>query len=370
MAKVYWIKGRCANLFESAVAKSDAILNMPEMARLLAPEKSLAIKINMTELGYSHYLSPVVVATLFEKLRDMSVKAVVTDSLSLFKGARASGYDWMNTALVQGFSNGETFDNQLMLADGYTGQEGKFYTAEGERLGGVELGSLFIDTGNILVLSHVTAHPLLGMSGAVANLGLGFLTLQGKLRVHECLDMTLDLERCDGCGVCSRYCPTKAVARQNGRVVFDERVCNSCLGCLLTCPQGAFSVKPEGVAAFTESVAEAAACARQNLRTGAFYVNFLHAVTPQCVDSPFSDVPFLPDLGMLASDDPVALDWATYQMSIRSPGLPGSIAQDLEVLAKGDDKFRAVTGRIPVPLLEAAESLNLGNREAQLLIGA
>jgi uncharacterized Fe-S center protein len=53
---------------------------------------------------------------------------------------------------------------------------------------------------------------------------------------------------------------------------------------------------------------------------------------------------------------------------VRSPGIPGSIAEDLNVLDKGQDKIKAITGVTPEPMLEYAEKMNLGTREGDLFI--
>jgi hypothetical protein len=367
MPNVYWIKGRSPDIYKSVVSKIDRLFSLDEMNRLIAPERSLAVKINMSELGYSHYLPPVVIATLFEKLRDRGAVPVVTDSSSLFKGSRFSGYDWVNTALAQGFSNGETFDNQMMLAGGYTGEEGNFYPTEGEHLGGIDIGSLMTDSGNIVVISHVTAHPLMGIAGAVSNLGLGFLTVSGKLKVHDSLKISYEDQKCDKCRVCLSFCPTGAISENNGNISFDSRICNNCMGCFVSCPAGAIRIEPEGMPVFQESVVEAAHTVKSKVRDGAFFINFLSSVTPQTDDYPYSDVPFIPDMGILASEDPVAADWATYQMIMRSPGVPGSAAQDLNVLEKGDDKIKAITGVTPVHMLEYAEKMGLGTREFEFM---
>lgn len=368
MARVYWIKGRSANIYQSIIARIDQILNMEEMARLLVPKQSLAIKINLSEIGYAHYLPPIIYTTLFEKLRSIGVQPVITDNCSLFKGPRFSGYEWTHTALIEGFSIGETFDSQLMLACGYSGEEGNFYPAEGEHLGGVELGSLLTDTGGLLVMSHVTAHPLAGMAGAVYNLGLGLLTGTGKARVHESLELEFQKELCDNCGVCLPFCPTGAITAGEPTIVFDRAICNGCLGCFQSCPRGVFRVQPESIPEFQYRLVEAAHTAKANLRGGAFFINFLNSITPQHDDYPYSDIPFLPDLGILASEDPVALDWATYMMTVRAPGVPGSMAEDLQVLEKGQDKLLAITGQTPEHLLEYAEELQLGQRDCEFLM--
>ncbi len=367
MANVYWIKGRSAGVYQSIVSKMSAVLNMEEMARLVEPDESVALKINLSEIGYGHYLPPIVVTTLFERLRDMGARPVVTDSCTLFKGSRHTGYDWTNAALVQGFSAGETFDNQLMLADGYTGEEGRFYPSDGRRIGGVELGSLFTDTRNVVVLSHVTAHPLLGIAGAISNLGLGFLTITGKLRIHSALRIMYDSAKCDNCGACLSFCPTGAISNGEPTISFDPDICNACLGCCMACPNSALAVNPDDMVDFQERVVEAAHTAMKNLRGAAFFVSFLSSVTPQTDDYPFSDIPFIPDLGILASEDPVAIDWVTYQMISGSPGIPGSVVEHLNALKKGDDKIRTITGISPGHWLDYAEEMGLGTKGCEFL---
>lgn len=369
MAKVYWLKGRSPNIYQSIITKIDTLLGLEEMARLVKPEQSLALKMDLSEIGYAHYLPPIIFTTLFEKLRAHGVRPVITDSCSLYNGSRFDGYNWTHTALIQGFSGGETFDSQLMLACGYSGEEGNFYPAEGEHLGGVELGSLLTDTGGLVVISHVTAHPLLGLAGAVCNLGLGLLTGSGKARVHECLELEYQKEKCDNCGVCLPFCPTGAIAASEPTIAFERAICNGCLGCFMSCPRQAFRIQSASITEFQYRLVEAAHTAKTHLRGGAFFINFLNAVTPQPDDYPYSDIPFLPDLGILASEDPVALDWATYMMTVRSPGVPGSIAEDLQVLEKGQDKLQAITGLSPEKLLAYAEEMHLGNRECEFLMG-
>lgn len=370
MSKVYWIKGRSPNIYRNISARVDAVLDIEELSRLILENHSLAIKINLSELGSDHYLPPIVTTAFFERIRAKGAKPVVTDSGTLFKGPRFDGHDWMNTALMLGYPIGEALDNQMMLVGGYTNEEGKFYPSEGEHLGGVELGSLVTDVNNLVVLSHVTAHPLCGVAGAVCNLGLGLLTRSGKARVHSCLEIAYDESLCEGSKACLGFCPTGAITNEGKKISFDPRTCNGCLGCFMACPHSAISVRPEGIPTFQESVVEAAKVAVKNIRGRAFFINCLSSVTPQSDDFPFCDIPFVPDFGFLASDDPVALDWVTYQMILRSPGIPGSIAEDLNVLEKGAEKIEAITGISPIHMLEYAQKMELGQRECEFLIGS
>jgi uncharacterized protein len=367
MGTVYWIKGRSENIRKNLISKIDKLMRLETLAALMVPDTSLAIKFNLSEVGYGHYLPPLIFTSLFEKARELGVKPMLTDGCSVFKGSRAKGYDWNESALLLGFSSGESFQNQLLQSCGFTNEEGNFWSAEGKHLAGVDIGSLLTDTNNLVVVSHITAHPQLGLAGAVANLGLGFLTATGRLRLNGFLNIALDEERCDHCGECLPYCPTGALSGKPGEVNFDIRICNQCLGCVMACPHGAARVEAEGIPVYQECVVEAAHTVLQQLRGKAFFINVLQSVTPQPDEYAYSDIPFIPDLGIIASDDPVAADWATYQMIIRSPGIPGSIAQTLNVLDKGMDKLQAITGQTPEAMLAYAEEIALGSRQFQFL---
>ena len=369
LPKLYWMKGRCRNVNENAFSKVERLVHLEELDRIVSAQKEIAIKINLSEMGNDHYLPPMYLAYLYRYFKEMAAVPVITDSGSLFKGSRFSGYDWGKTILMKGLPGGDLFDNQIFQAGGYTNEEGHFFPSEGEHLGGMEIGSVALECQNILVLSHVTAHPLIGIAGAILNFGWGLLTATGKLRIHECLDIEYDEDRCDHCRICVPYCPTGAISVPEGssKIAFDSRLCNACLGCLITCPHGAIRINPEGIPMFQECIAEAALTVKKHLLGQAFFVNFLMSVTPQTDEHPFSDVPFVPELGILASEDPVALDWATYQMIVSSPGVAGSVAEELNVLERGQDKIKAITGQTPERLIETAEELGLGTRKAEFL---
>ena len=49
----------------------------------------------------------------------------------------------------------------------------------------------------------------------------------------------IDPKLCNGCVLCMRACPTKAIRVRNGDVARIEGVCIDCAECVRVCPRGA-----------------------------------------------------------------------------------------------------------------------------------
>jgi uncharacterized Fe-S center protein len=97
----------------------------------------------------------------------------------------------------------------------------------------------------------------------------------------------------------------------------------------------------------------------------AIFINFITQVSPACDCYGFNDAPIVPDLGILASTDPVAIDQASADLVLAAPGLPGSALKDL---SPGSDKFKDVYPQIDWTIkLAYAEQIGLGSRRYELI---
>ncbi len=54
--------------------------------------------------------------------------------------------------------------------------------------------------------------------------------------------ITIDTERCTGCGACVEVCPTGALYLVDGKAMVDETRCRECEACLAACPTGAITI--------------------------------------------------------------------------------------------------------------------------------
>ena len=218
----------------------------------------------------------------------------------------------------------------------------------------------------MFVVSHVTGHPLAGFTGALYNLGLECLNNSGKARVYQGVMPEWIGEQCELCGICVEHCQWQALEITGDRLSYHRDKCAGCGTCVIICPGKARRPAPAQVTAFQQRVAEASAAIVKTLNKKAVYLNILYDITPQPDRYSWADVPFVPDVGIAASLDPVALDAATHELINRASGIPGSAAEDTGVLEAGREKLGAVTGAVPDHVYRHAEQMEVGSTSYQL----
>ena len=70
------------------------------------------------------------------------------------------------------------------------------------------------------------------------------------------------------------------------------------------------------------------------------FINLAIDISPRCDCVNFADMPIVPNLGVFASKDPVAIDMACLDKVRESHGMPGSIADDFDLLDPGHTEVR------------------------------
>ena len=326
----------------------------------------VGIKIDVGELGCLSALRPPVVRAVVEKVLELGGDPVPMDTNRLNSSPRSVGLGWMEAATVNGYTNA-TLGRAVILADGYTGEEGELLPIDGDELGGVEVARVVTEYASLIVVSHVTGHPLAGLSGALLNFGVGCSALRGKLRIHSPVKPLVDEAKCDGCGLCAAGCVRQAISVCAGTAKVDRDLCRGCVYyCMAACPRAALMVDSESAVRFQKAAVEAASAVHVAAQGRVHFINVLLDTVPYPDYYPFSDVPMVPDLGVLSSRDPVAIDQATLELIDAMAGVPGSAAEDHHVLAPGTGKLSAITGVDPAPMLDYACNYGLGSRQCEL----
>ncbi len=70
----------------------------------------------------------------------------------------------------------------------------------------IEVSGAIAEADAMIVVSHDKGHVLTGFGGAIKNLGMGCTPRAGKLRQHRTVGLTIDEDKCDGCGICKQAC--------------------------------------------------------------------------------------------------------------------------------------------------------------------
>jgi uncharacterized Fe-S center protein len=161
-----------------------------------------------------------------------------------------------------------------------------------------------------------------------------------------------------------QWCPVSAILLKDRKALIDYETCYGCGECVASCPHGAIGVQFQSDATkLQEKIVEHCVGAVAGKEGKVVYVSFLTNMSPDCDCWNFSDAAVVPDLGVLASMDPVAIDQAACDLVNAAQGLPGSRG---EGLAAGADKFKEVTGIDGDPILAYAEKMGLGTRRYRL----
>ena len=241
----------------------------------------------------------------------------------------------------------------------------------GEYVKEAKIGRAIMDADIIISLSHFKGHEMAGFGGALKNIGMGCGSRAGKMEQHSEGKPHVNPHLCVGCGSCARICAHGAPTLTNGRMVIDHDKCVGCGRCIGVCPFDAIS--PDYNAAldnFNKKMAEYALAVVYGRPS--FHIAIITDVSPNCDCHFENDIPFVPNIGIAASFDPVALDRACADLVNQAPIIPGSVLdehiQENPDEAKKHDHFHNVA---PITdwtsCLEHAEKIGLGTQDYELI---
>jgi len=366
---VYMVDARAAGITENYIKKIGLLFSAPGFAEIIPQGKTeyTVIKGNFSQVGYTRHIRPGLMRAVVEKVRSFGGTPVITDTSGFFPKERYIGDQWHTATEMMGCSE-TSVGCERVIANGYEGNDGEFISTGGTELGGVEVARAIREAACIIMVSHVTAHPQTGMSGALTNLGIECLNNSGKFRIYQDIKPVWHKEKCRSCGVCADYCQWQALEFKDGVLSYNEAGCSGCGSCLVTCPYGARVLGPAEMDTVQRRVAEASAAITRTLDKKIIYLNILIDIVPQPYRFAWSDAPFVQDLGFVASTDPVAIDDFSLKLVAKAPGIPRSAADDVGVLSPGMEKFKLISGADPVNLLKHAEKLGIGTRDYEVLI--
>lgn len=258
----------------------------------------VAVKLSMGEPGGHYFLNPNLIKDLVH-----AVKGTFVDGNTAYGGKRSTVANHMRTARDHGFA--AVADVDILDSEG----EIRLPVSGGKHLAEVRVGSHFKNYDSVLVLSHFKGHLMAGFGGALKNIAIGMASPAGKCLIHT--------------------------AGKSETSIMDG---------------------PEKVEDFQESMAEAAqgmigAMGTENM----VYINVMNNLSIDCDCDSNPSAPELPDIGILASLDPVAVDKACVDLIYSAdPEKSASLRKRME-------------SRKGIRILSHAEELGVGRQQYDLV---
>lgn len=334
-------------------------------------EKLVAIKLHFGEPGNLSYLRPNYAKAVADVVKELGGKPFLTDCNTLYVGRRKNAIDHIESAYENGFTPFST-GCQVIIGDGLKGTDDvEVPVPNGELVKKAKIGHAIMDADVFISLNHFKGHEMAGFGGALKNIGMGCGSRAGKMDQHKTGKPSVITEKCRGCRVCFKNCAHGAISfDENRKATIDHDKCVGCGRCLGACNFNA--IKNENDCAILElnkKMAEysLAVChGRPN-----FHISLVMDVSPYCDCHAENDIPIIPDVGMFASFDPVALDQACADACNAMPPVPGSVL-DQHIHEEGfEDHHDHFVNTTPESEWESclahAEKISLGTREYELI---
>ncbi len=366
---------------------TDKMINLVKKAGIESIDfesKFTAIKIHFGEPGNLAYLRPNFAARMADYLRALGAKPFLTDSNTLYSGRRSNGLDHYESAMENGY-NPISARCPIFIADGIKGTDYREIPLNGEYCKAPKIGTAIADADIIISMSHFKGHEQTGFGGVLKNLGMGSASVGGKLELHSGAEPAINAGNCRGCRMCERSCAHDAIHVTGGKAVIDSTKCVGCGQCIAVCQ---FDAATTGVYEKSErlnkKIAEYALAVVKDKPS--FHILFIMNISPECDCWNHNDAAIIPDIGIAASFDPVALDCAAADLVNSMPTIVypendlglGNMLQDKAghghchdhgECADHDDKFHLLHPDTDwKSSIEHGCKIGLGRREYELIV--
>ena len=369
-AKVYYSDLRCkpgVNLLQ----KLEKLIRTAGMEQISFERKLVAIKMHFGEPGNLAFLRPNYAKRVADVVKSLGGIPFLTDCNTLYPGRRKNALEHLDAAYENGFSPLST-GCQIIIGDGLRGNDDvEVPVAGAEHITTAKIGKAIMEADVIISLSHFKGHEQTGFGGAVKNLGMGCGSRRGKMEQHAAGKPKVKQSRCVGCRKCLTQCAHDAISfTDDGKASINWSKCVGCGRCIAVCNTDA--IRPGSNAAMYELSCRMAVYTKAVVDgRPQFHISLVIDVSPYCDCHGENDVPILPDVGMFASFDPVALDQACADACLRQQPIPGSLLAD-HMSQPGfhdhHDHFKNTTPESEwQACLEHAEKIGLGSRSYELI---
>ena len=262
--------------------------------------KQVPVKLHMGEKKNPYFVKPELVKDIVVELKKAHAEPFLFDTTVAYHGSRYTKTDYQRLATLHGFTKKNVGCDVIIDDTGIpTIIEGRTY----------DVADHIKHATHIFALSHVKGHIQTGMGGAIKNFGMGGVTKETKIRIHDSSYPVYEKDACTYCGICMDACPFAAIDVNGDEWKYNEKKCFGCGACVDACPSQALSFQDADLQYLL-------ACSTKACLEGktVLYLNELKRIAKGCDCDPNAGPIICPDIGYLVSDDPVAIDKASLDL--------------------------------------------------------
>lgn len=369
VSNVYFTDLRVKN-GDNLLTKLQRLIKTAGIGNIDFTDKYVAIKMHFGEPGNLAFLRPNYAKAVADIVKELGGKPFLTDCNTLYVGGRKNALDHLDSANLNGF-NPTTTGCQIIIADGLKGTDETLVPVEGGTyIKEAKIGRAVMDADVFISLSHFKGHESTGFGGALKNIGMGCGSRAGKMEMHSAGKPHVDQNLCVGCQMCAKICAHDAPEFENKKATINHDKCVGCGRCIGVCPKDAIlSASDESNEILNCKIAEYTKAVIDNRPH--FHISLVIDVSPYCDCHGENDAAIVPNVGMFASFDPVALDMACAEAVNAQPVLSNSMLGDCseeERARHNHDHFHSI---FPETCWETAishgEKIGIGNSKYKLI---
>lgn len=369
VSNVYFTDLRVKN-GDNLLTKLQRLIKTAGIGNIDFTDKYVAIKMHFGEPGNLAFLRPNYAKAVADIVKELGGKPFLTDCNTLYVGGRKNAIDHLDSANLNGF-NPTTTGCQIIIADGLKGTDETLVPVEGGTyIKEAKIGRAVMDADVFISLSHFKGHESTGFGGALKNIGMGCGSRAGKMEMHSAGKPHVDQNLCVGCQMCAKICAHDAPEFENIKATINHDKCVGCGRCIGVCPKDAIlSASDESNEILNCKIAEYTKAVIDNRPH--FHISLVIDVSPYCDCHGENDAAIVPNVGMFASFDPVALDMACAEAVNAQPVLSNSMLGDCseeERACHNHDHFHSI---FPETCWETAishgEKIGIGNSKYKLI---
>ena len=313
--------------------------------------KLTAIKMHLgREIGFTT-IHPIFVKILVDKLKEYGAEVYITDQTIFEAGVRGYREEYLGCKIVDvcGATEKYFYEHDVDYKD----------------FKNCDVGGHIQDADFMIDLSHVKGHGSCGFGGACKNLAMGAVTTRTRHQIHH-LEGGLhwDAEKCVHCDLCIKSCNHNANRFNSaGKYSVNFHHCTYCQHCTKVCPTGAVIMDDDCFEDFQTGMALATKTVLDTFDPGnVYYINFLMNITALCDCWGLSTPALVPDIGIMASDDIVAVERASIDAIKVENLLSNGIPKGMQLGTEGH-LLERLHGKNPFIQLDKLESYGLGTQE-------